>query len=361
MTSSPDPARGLFPWKLGALVALSAVGLTLPLWNGSEDEPSLDTWGFSGAIMGTTYNVRLGRLLPESIDPERLADTIRAILDSVDTSMSTYAPDSELNALSRHAGTNWVPVSSGLAAVIEVALDVGARSGGALDVTVGDLVEAWGFGPGELDLPFPTPREGSMVRPAGLELDRATSRARKTDPDISLDLSAVAKGFGVDEVARGLERHGVLDYLVEVGGEIRVAGQRADGTPWRVGVEAPEPGGRELYRTLRLTGVAVATSGDYRNIRTVGGKRISHFIDPRTGEPVPYRGTSVTVLHREAASADAWATAMSVLGRDAGIQVAESEGIAVLFVERTGDGYRSTESTAFTAKAGDSAPDRSRP
>ena len=309
-------------------------------------------WSFSGSTMGTSYTVRIAEPPAGDLSEGMLADTIQRVLDEIDGAMSTYDPDSELSRFNRNTSGEPVLASPALLAVLTTSLEIGRTSRGALDVTVGGLVRAWGFGPDDLppdSTPTPHAWESGLV---DVTVDEEAGTIRKSDPRVEIDLSAIAKGFGVDEVAKALERHGVSNYLVEVGGEIRLAGSRPGGGPWRVGVEAPDADLRGLARTLVLTDIAVATSGDYRNARSVGGEMRSHFIDPRTGLPMPYRGISVTVLNQRAMVADGWATAMSVLGWEEGLAVAEEEGLAVLFVREVEGALESRESSRFTTLTG---------
>ncbi|NNL67562.1 MAG: FAD:protein FMN transferase, partial [Myxococcales bacterium] len=156
----------------------------------------------------------------------------------------------------------------------------------------------------------------------------------KARPAIACDLSAVAKGYAVDELARALGALGHERFLVEVGGELRGRGGHLDGAPWRVAIEAPVTLDREIHRVLALRDLSMATSGDYRNYYEQDGRRISHTLDPRSGRPIEHRLASVTVLHPEAVWADAWATALNVLGPDEGYTVAVEQGLAAYFIVR---------------------------
>ena len=180
-----------------------------------------------------------------------------------------------------------------------------------------------------------------------LEIDRQAGALRKRAPGLRLDLSGIAKGYGVDEVARVLERHGIRRYLVEIGGEIRSAGRNLADRPWRVGVELPDTDGRIAASHVQIETGAVATSGDYRNFVTVDGRRYAHVIDPRTGWPAAHALASVTVVAENCADADAWATALLVLGPEQGMAVARGQGLAALFLLRTADGYRETATESF--------------
>jgi len=294
----------------------------------------------SGATMGTTWHIRLA--LPDGAPRawvEAIGDTVQSRLDKVDRLMSTWDSSSELSRFNRSDDTTAFPLSPATMEVLEIALDVGRASGGAFDITVGPLVAAWGFGSGAADSVEwerpPAPALDSLRALVGLEhlrLDPRRGTASKSRPGLQVDLSAVAKGYALDRASEGARRMGATDFALEVGGEVKALGSRPDGSAWHVAIETPTPGARSIFRVIELRDEAVATSGDYRNFLQIGGLRYGHIIDPRTGEPVPWRGFSVSVLHRQAARADAWATALSVLGPDRGLALADSVGLSAVFV-----------------------------
>ncbi len=281
-----------------------------------------------GQTMGTYYALRYRGCSVSAADVE-------ARLHSVNQSMSTYIEASELSAFNRSNSTDWTPVSPALAEVLAAAQEVWRRSAGAFDVTVGPLVNLWGFGaetrteqPDEAEQQAAAQRVG--MHHLALELERKPPRIRKKIPDLFVDLSALAKGYAVDRIALLLAQQGCTDYMVDIGGELRLAGNSPRGGPWRIGVEAPEAGwvGR-VQSVLTLSDISVATSGDYRNFRLLEGRRVDHVFDPRTALPADNAVASVTVLHDSAMWADAWATALMVLGGDAGLALAEEEGLPV--------------------------------
>jgi len=337
-------ARALLPVFLVLLVGL----VVYQLWFTLPARVVL-----SGQTMGTTWSVVLPGHGHSRDDLVAARTAIGERLDAVDQLMSTWNSDSELSRLNRHATSAPFPVSSETLEVLEVAREVSERSGGAFDVTVGPLVAAWGFGagarlPGEVPDPAELARIRERVGYWMLEIDAAHGRVRKARPDLQCDLSAIAKGYGVDEVARALDSLGWNDYLVEVGGEVRARGERPEGGPWHVGIERPDEGDRVVQGTVELTDLAMATSGDYRNYYEVDGERLSHIIDPRTGHPVSHRVASVSVVHVATVWADAWATALTVLGPEEGLDVAEREGIGVYFLLRTGpESFEARASSAF--------------
>jgi thiamine biosynthesis lipoprotein len=166
-----------------------------------------------------------------------------------------------------------------------------------------------------------------------LEMRASPPALRKAAAGVAIDLDGIAPGWAVDRLAERLEALGVRDYLVEIGGEVRARGDSPEQRRWRVAVEKPLAGERVAQAVIELGNNGVSTSGDYRDYREMDGRRISHTIDPRTGLPVAHRLASVTVVHASVAAADAWATALMVLGPEEGMALARREGLAALFVE----------------------------
>ncbi len=298
--------------------------------------------------MGTYY--RVTSLCPAT-DAASLQRQVEAELARVNGQMSTYQPDSELMRFNAGVPGVWVAISSELLAVLTAAREVSERSDGAFDVTVSGLVALWGFGPeGRISEP---PSEAAIQAALantgfeGLELDLAGQRARR-QMGLIVDLSAIAKGHGVDRLGELLRGQGCEHYLVDIGGEVLARGLNPSGRAWRIGVEVPDPERiGSVQRILELDGVAVATSGDYRNFLDLAGERISHTIDPRTGHPVQHALASVTVVHPSAMLADGLATALNVLGPDEGFALAEAEGLAALFLIRRPNGFEERYTSAM--------------
>ena len=300
--------------------------------------------------MGTTYSVKVVR--PEH-DTQALQAAIDARLETVNEQMSTWRADSEISRFNATRSTAWVPVSADFLEVTQRALDLGRLTAGALDITVMPLVDLWGFGPAFNAAAIPAASDIAAVLPA-VGQDKVGTRAappalRKTDPAARIDLSAIAKGFGVDAVAGLLLDLGYSDFLVEIGGEVRGSGRRHDGKPWRVAVERPVTGERAAEIVVPLRDAAIATSGDYRNFFEVAGRRYSHVIDPRSGFPPENGVASVTVVSDDTMTADGLATGLMVMGADAGLALAEQQGLAVLFILRATAGFETRESSAFAA------------
>ena len=303
----------------------------------------------AGSSMGTTWHVTFvpGEGTPESA---ALQAGVEALLEQVNRSMSTYREDSEISRFNAAPPQTWVDVSADFIEVLSAALTVGGASDGAYDVTVGPLVDLWGFGPGEaVTAPPPADSIRQLRRQLGqdrLRMDVDNRRVMKLG-DLALDFSSIAKGYAVDRIADWMVQQGMDRFLVELGGEMRVAGMSGRGDPWRIAIEQPDSAGRSVARAISLTDAAVATSGDYRNFFEKDGERYSHTIDPRTGYPVAHELVSVTVIHPSATLADAWATALTVLGPEAGMAVARAGGLAVYCITREGRDFRSSHTPAF--------------
>lgn len=314
-------------------------------------QPAHEVVALQGFTMGTSYSIQVVDM-PASIEPQRLQVEIDAELELVNNLMSTYREGSELSRFNRSRSKDWFAVSPALVSLVQTALRTSDLSGGAFDATVGPLVNLWGFGPGGESSSVPKDAQIAEAR-ARVGHDKLSVRAdppslRKSEPELYLDLSAIAKGYGVDRIAGLLDRAGVADYLVEIGGELRGRGHNGSGQPWRIAIERPDRNKREVHKVVELRGGAMATSGDYRNFFELDGKLYSHSIDPRTGRPVSHNLASVTVLAPTAARADALATAFLVLGPKEGPDLAESLGAAALFILRTPNGYSDRQTSAFS-------------
>lgn len=299
-----------------------------------------DQWVLTGRTMGTTFTVKVVVHPELAISQDDVETAIREAVDGVDTAMSTYRDDSELSRFNRH-GTEPFEVSDSMIEVVSEARRIAMLSAGAFDITVGPLVDAWGFGPIPVDDPPDAEVLAALLADNGfqmLEIDPEQGTLRKERAAIRCDLSAIAKGYAVDRVALGLTALGLADFMAEIGGEVKAVGRNAAGEAWRIGIERPAPGPKGLWSAVGLVNVAMATSGDYRNYYERDGVRISHTIDPRTGRPVTHRLASVSVIHPSCATADALATAISVLGPEEGRELVEREGLAALFLVRSDDG-----------------------
>jgi thiamine biosynthesis lipoprotein len=288
----------------------------------------------NGPSMGTRWSARLA---PGHASPD-LTSALQDAVDAVDRQMSTWRPDSDLMRLNAASPAAWVDVGSELIDVLAIADEVTAASGGAFDIGVGEAVAAWGFGPaqGRADEAAIRAALGRRLH-AEIECDRQGGRARRLNAR-RLDLSGIAKGFAVDRMAEVLRKRGVCGFLAALDGEIVADGLRPDGRPWAVALEEPDPARRTARGLIEVTNCAVATSGDYRHRIGLGAAWLSHTMDPRSGGPIRNRLASVTVLAADCARADAWATALMVLGETDGPALARSRGLEAIFLIREGEG-----------------------
>jgi len=306
----------------------------------------------TGQVMGTWYSVKY---LPPS-NAERSVDDINteihAKLARIDLLMSTYKATSEVSRFNAVEPGVWFDLSPQTYEVIELAQDISAKTLGAFDISVARLVDLWGFGPEQRAHHIPDADQLKQVLTEvgyeNLKLHGSQLKVQKETP-LHIDLSAIAKGFGVDQVADYLDRIGVESFLVEVGGEIRTRGMKPNGQPWRVAIESPATGQRGVHSVVNVTDLALATSGDYRNYFEENGQRFSHTIDPKTGAPITHNLASVTVISSTAAEADALATAFSVMGPDQAMAYAKAYNVSTYLIVKEREGFVGKASEAFLA------------
>lgn len=346
--------------ELGVLGVLLGALLILP--GCSESDRPLDSpVRFDGNIFGTFYQVTIMDPLTQGESLE-LEEGFKAELESVDQAMSTYRGDSELIAFNEAPLEEWQPLSNELIEVLAISQSVAEASHGAFDITVGDLVNLWSFGPGSRPEEVPADallaEQLAQVGFDAVELDSQNMQARRTR-DVFVDLSGVAKGHATDRVATYLDQQGIEHYLVNLGGDLIARGVRDEDeqTPWRIGIEVPEDGQQRAQHIIPLESMSVATSGDYRNYFEVEGERFSHTIDPRTGRPVTHQLASVSVFHPSNAWADAWATALLVVGEQDAMQMAIENNLKVLLLVREGEQWRSIATPEFVNYFGESLVD----
>lgn len=334
------PARKLF--LAGLLILLIGISAC------SESAP--DYFHVSGSTMGTSYSVKISQALEPPV-AESLKQDIDAVLIEVNARLSTYQADSELSRFNSSQEVTPQPVSDALYQVLSAAQSISDLTHGAFDVTVGPLVNLWGFGPKFKPDQLPATEEitAAKIRTGfhQLTIDAQAQQIQKATPDLYVDLSAIAKGYGVDQVASLVERRGYRDYMVEIGGEVRGKGKNSHGKYWQIAIEKPLVGERTVQRIVPLDDIAIATSGDYRNFFEIEGVRYSHTIDPTTGWPVSHDLTSVTVLTDNCMLSDGWATAFMVLGAEKGYDLAVKQNLAVLFVRKTNQGFQEQATPAF--------------
>lgn len=338
------PARGVVASVFMTLVVAALAGCSF------QDEEKI--WEISGDIFGTRYHINI--VLPEDEQRIRaLAQGIQNELEQVDESMSTWKEDSELSRLNRKSDqTDWTELSPPLFEVIQRSKEIAELTEGAFDVTIGPVVNLWGFGPEARPEVLPAPEVlAEVLAKTGteyLELDPDTLSIRAQRPQY-IDLSGIAKGYGVDVVARYLDQENIAGYLVEIGGEVRVNGRKPDGTAWRLAVEKPSETSRQVSSIVAMDRHAMATSGDYRNYYESQGQRYSHTIDPRTGKPIDNNLASVTVITDDAMTADALATAFSVMGHDKAMTLATRENIPAYFIVREQGAFEVYQTPAFSS------------
>lgn len=333
--------KPVFAMMLFGIIALAGCS--------ASKEPQI--YSIQGPIMGTQYHVKIVLTADREELLPRLQQGVLDTLTEVDRLMSTYKPDSEVSRFNALQDTSWFEVSAPTFEVIQYAQALSQSTGGAFDITVGPLVNLWGFGPKHREDQVPTPEQIQRIRDfVGyqlLELDESRKAIRKKHPKLYIDLSAIAKGYSVDRVAEYLMQQSVKDFLVEVGGEIRAGGVKPGGAPWRVAIEIPESDRRAVEGVVEIGAMAMATSGNYRNYYERDGRRYSHTIDPGTGYPIEHTLASVTVLHESCAIADALATAFMVMGTKQAMEYAVEQGLAVYFIDRAGNEFITAQTEQF--------------
>jgi thiamine biosynthesis lipoprotein len=344
-TASPFPTLVL--WVVAGFVGLWMLARA---WQAPISTPQGQI-AIQGQTMGTTYTVRL-HAAPANLDANQLKRQIDQRLEDVNRMMSTYLPESEVSRFTSHPVDQWFEISTQTAKVVQQALELSRLSGGYYDITVAPLVNLWGFGPeGQIEKRPSEEQIALAKKKVGfqyLEVEPSTPAIRKTLPGLAIDLSSIAKGYGVDQVAELLDQLKVKDYFVEIGGEVRVLGRNPSGVPWRIGIEAPREDIRQASIVLPMAGGSVATSGDYRNFfEDSTGHRYSHTIDPHTAQPVQSTLASVTVIADQCSLADGRATTIMALGSRRGMELAEKEGWAVLLMDRVGKSFRWSWSFSF--------------
>jgi thiamine biosynthesis lipoprotein len=301
---------------------------------------------FGGEVMGTSYSIKVVEGGALDFNDDRLLDrtqrSVADVLDRVDRALSTYKPESELMRFNRSDVGAEFEMGAEMRDVTHLSLDILRASGGYFDPSIGPLVSAWGFGAeSSTELPSQEHVE-SLLSQAGMRFLEIglDEKIRKIGVGF-IDYSAIAKGYGVDQAAQALESMGFTNFLVEVGGEVRVSGTNAVGGSWRLGIEQPDILGRKAYNVAHLKDVAMATSGDYRNFIDGPEGRYSHTINPLTGYPVSSEIASVSVVMKDCASADAWATALLAMGKDQALEYSADKQIAAFFIFRESNGFSS--------------------
>jgi thiamine biosynthesis lipoprotein len=313
---------------------------------GCQPAQQAKEYQLQGKTMGTYYVVKF--YSEQQPDLTALQQELDTELELINDLMSTYRPESELMRFNRQQTTEPVTLSPQTAKVIAEAIRIGQQSGGILDITVGPLVELWGFGAQGRIAHAPDDAQQEAVR-AYVGIDKIALDGlalRKLEPRVAIDLSTIAKGYGVDRLAEILLLHGYQSFMVDIGGDMRVGAAKPSGL-WKIAIEKPVSNERSVQRILAIENMALATSGDYRNYFEEEGVRYSHLIDPRTGEPIQHKTVSSTVLHPDAMAADGYATTLNVLPADDALAFANQHQLAVLLIIKTDQGFEERYSEAF--------------
>ncbi len=332
-TSAGNASRFRFWMSTGLLLSVVCLSACRP----ASDVPRLEVSSFAGPTMGTRYSVSIVTKSPQSV-LTAIQEQVDTRLAEINRQMSTYDAESELSKFNQTTGNDWFAVSAETVLVIEFALKVAVDSGGAFDPTVGPAVNLWGFGP-EKDQVLPPAEADIAMTLADVGFDKVEVRRdppalRKSVPGLYVDLSAIAKGYAVDEISALLDKGGYSSSMVEIGGEVRTRGTKPGDKLWQIGVETPNAAGRSLQKVIELRDAALATSGDYRNFFEYEGVRYSHTIDPHTGRPVLHNMAAVSVIADTCMQADAWATALLVMGDELGYDWCVANEVAALFLVR---------------------------
>tara|TARA_R110001583_G_scaffold49618_2_gene155338 strand:- start:3616 stop:4659 length:1044 start_codon:yes stop_codon:yes gene_type:complete len=327
---------------------VAPLALSLVLLIGcSNGDPRVAVHALSGSTMGTSYHIKV--VAPESLDAAALNARVKSVLDRIESRMSTYRSDSELSQFNQAEVGSVFAVSAETAMVVALGLEVSQQTDGAFDMTVGPLVNLWGFGPDKSIFQAPDPASiAKQLEQVGYQAIRvqSTPPALHKQAPRYLDLSAIAKGYAVDQVAELLEPE-FTAFMIEVGGELRLQGVKPNAEPWRIAVETPDASTREIQRVIEVGDNAIATSGDYRNYFEQEGVRYSHTIDPTSGRPIRHRLASVTVIDSSCARADAMATALMVLGDEKGLVLAEKLGLHAFFIVKSDNGFIEKQTVGF--------------
>lgn len=302
--------------------------------------------------MGTSYHVKVIPTPNTPINIKTVSDKITERLDKINGLLSTYKPDSEISLFNQYQANQWLSVSNETFNVIQTGQQVSELSHGAFDMTIGNLVNLWGFGPTINLESIPQQHKiNALIGQVGyqhLQLKGQPPQLLKTSPQVYLDLSAIAKGYAVDAVAKLLLDLHIENFMVEIGGEIVTHGSKSEDKPWVIGIQSPETVEQSIQKRLYLTNIAMATSGDYRNYFEQNGVRYSHTIDPRTGHPINHQLAAVTVICSSCMLADAYATAIMVLGPTEGMKFADKNNLPIFMIIKDGEGFTESYNDLFT-------------
>lgn len=324
---------------------LLAILFFVALVSGCGDQ-SIEVKSHQGLTMGTTYTVKwVAASNADLVEPK----AINQVLLDINQAMSTYIDDSELSLINQLPVGGSVDLSPELLFILKKSQQISQRSSGAFDITVGPLVNLWGFGPDGRIIKSPSDDEIAAIQDRiGYSYLELNGNSLTKTRDSYIDLSAIAKGHGVDAVAHLLERLGIESYLVEIGGELRAKGLKPNGSQWKIAIESPADGfDRAVQKIIAVKNIGIATSGDYRNYFEEDGVRFSHTINPTTGKPITHKLASVSVLMPTCAEADAYATALLVMGEEEAYDFAMEHGIAAFMIIKTSEGFAEQMTPGF--------------
>ena len=331
---------------LGACVLLSGCdSATTPA------TPASTATVLDGKTMGTFWRVSV--IGVDEAKAQALRAKVQAQLDADDRLLSTWKNDSALMRFNHAADTRPWPVSEAMADIVTLSLRIGAKTHGAMDITVGPLVNLWGFGPDKQPVATPDAQAIAAAKArTGLQHLQVINQSgrqflQKDIPDLFVDLSTVGEGYAADHLARLMEQEGISRYLVSVGGALVSRGMNGEGKPWRVAIQKPTDRENAVQAIVDINGHGISTSGSYRNYYELDGKRISHVIDPQTGQPITHKLVSVTVIAPTALEADGWDTGLMVLGPEKAQQVVREQGLAVYMIVKEGEGFKTWMSPQF--------------
>ncbi|EPH0466173.1 FAD:protein FMN transferase ApbE [Klebsiella quasipneumoniae] len=304
-----------------------------------------------GKTMGTFWRVSV--IGVDEAKAQALRAKVQAQLDADDRLLSTWKNDSALMRFNHATDTRPWPVSEAMADIVTLSLRIGAKTHGAMDITVGPLVNLWGFGPDKQPVATPDAQAIAVAKArTGLQHLQVINQSgrqflQKDIPDLFVDLSTVGEGYAADHLARLMEQEGISRYLVSVGGALVSRGMNGEGKPWRVAIQKPTDRENAVQAIVDINGHGISTSGSYRNYYELDGKRISHVIDPQTGQPITHKLVSVTVIAPTALEADGWDTGLMVLGPEKAQQVVREQGLAVYMIVKEGEGFKTWMSPQF--------------
>lgn len=304
-----------------------------------------------GKTMGTFWRVSV--IGVDEAKAQALRAKVQAQLDADDRLLSTWKNDSALMRFNHATDTRPWPVSEAMADIVTLSLRIGAKTHGAMDITVGPLVNLWGFGPYKQPVATPDAQAIAAAKArTGLQHLQVINQSgrqflQKDIPDLFVDLSTVGEGYAADHLARLMEQEGISRYLVSVGGALVSRGMNGEGKPWRVAIQKPTDRENAVQAIVDINGHGISTSGSYRNYYELDGKRISHVIDPQTGQPITHKLVSVTVIAPTALEADGWDTGLMVLGPEKAQQVVREQGLAVYMIVKEGEGFKTWMSPQF--------------